>query len=400
MGTNTDDASIRPFEVDIDDETVLDLQRRLDDTRWPDQLPNTGREYGTEREYLRTLCSYWREEFDWAAFERRLNAFDAYRTTVDSQPIHFYHVRSPEPDALPLCLSHGWPGSVAELLDVLGPLSNPAAHGGDPNDAFHVVAPSLPGYGFSGPTLERGYDVERIAGAFDELMGRLGYDRYVAQGGDWGALVTALLGANRSERVEAIHTNMLFVSPSKLDDPMGMLDEAGEADYREAKAFREGKTGYQSIQSTKPQTLAYGLSDSPAGLAGMDRRDVSDVERLRQRRGGELQPRPPPRQRQCLLAHEHDQRLDATVLRDRRSRGNPRVGRRADRTRAVPGRNKQDAPRVGRGGVRPRLLVGAARRRPLRGDGSSRAVRRRPPGILPSVPVSQLRGDQQATVRR
>jgi len=267
MGTNADEATVRPFEVTVDPDDVSELRRRLDETRWPDQLPDAGWAYGTEREYLRTLCAYWRDEFDWAAFESRFNAFDAYRTTVRGQPIQFYHVRSPEPDALPLCLSHGWPGSVAEFLDVLGPLADPAAHGGDSADAFHVVAPSLPGYGFSGPTREQGYDVERIADAFDELMARLGYDRYVAQGGDWGALITAILGAKHPERVEAIHTNMLFVSPSKLDDPMGMLDEAGESDYRETKAFREDETGYQAIQSTKPQTLAYGLSDSPVGLA-------------------------------------------------------------------------------------------------------------------------------------
>lgn len=267
MATNSDEETVRPFEVSVDPDDVSDLRRRLDETRWPDQLPDAGWAYGTEREYLRTLCAYWRDEFDWSAFERRLNAFDAYETTIDGQPIQFYHVRSPESDALPLCLSHGWPGSVAEFLDVLGPLADPAAHGGDPADAFDVVAPSLPGYGFSGATREQGYDVERIADAFDELMARLGYDRYVAQGGDWGALITALLGANHPDRVEAIHTNMLFVSPSKLDDPMGMLDEAGEADYRETKAFREHETGYQAIQSTKPQTLAYGLSDSPAGLA-------------------------------------------------------------------------------------------------------------------------------------
>ena len=267
MGTNADEETVRPFEVTVDPDDVSELRRRLDETRWPDQLPDAGWAYGTEREYLRTLCAYWRDEFDWAAFESRFNAFDAYETTIDGQPIRFYHVRSPEPDALPLCLSHGWPGSVAEFLDVFGPLADPATHGGDPGDAFDVVAPSLPGYGFSGPTREQGYDVERIADAFDELMARLGYDRYVAQGGDWGALITAILGAKHPERVEAIHTNMLFVSPSKLDDPMGMLDEAGESDYRETKAFREDETGYQAIQSTKPQTLAYGLSDSPVGLA-------------------------------------------------------------------------------------------------------------------------------------
>lgn len=260
--------SVRPFEVEVADDEIDDLRRRLTQARWPDQLPDAGWEYGTERDYLRELCAYWREGFDWGAFEDRFNAFDQYVTTVDGQRLGFYHVRSPEPSAKPLLLSHGWPGSVAEFLDVLGPLADPAAHGGDPADAFHVVAPSLPGYGFSGPTRERGYDAERIASTFDDLMDRLGYDRYVAQGGDWGALITALLGANHPDRVEAIHTNMLFVSPARLEDPMELLDERGMADYRETKAFLDEGTGYLEVQSTRPQTLAYGLTDSPVGLAG------------------------------------------------------------------------------------------------------------------------------------
>ncbi|OLZ41862.1 epoxide hydrolase [Natrinema saccharevitans] len=263
------DDSIRPFEVSVSRDEIDDLRTRLERTRWPDQLPEAGWEYGTERESLRDLCAYWREEFDWAAFEDRCNEFDQYVTTIDGQRLHFYHVRSPEPDATPLVLSHGWPGSVAEFLDVLGPLTDPAAHGGDPADAFHVVAPSLPGFGFSGSTGERGYDVPRIADAVAELMARLGYDRYVAQGGDWGALVAALLGANYPDRVAAIHTNMLFLNPSSLeaDDPTDLLDERGLGDYRETAAFRETETAYHEIQATKPQSLAYGLTDSPAGLA-------------------------------------------------------------------------------------------------------------------------------------
>ncbi|SER58809.1 epoxide hydrolase family protein [Natrinema salaciae] len=269
MTTDGDD-SIRPFEVTVDRDDIDDLRARLDRTRWPDQLPDAGWAYGTELEFLRGLCEYWRDDFNWSAFEARLNAFDQYATTIDGQPLHFYHVRSPEPDATPLVLSHGWPGSVAEFLDVLGPLADPAAHGGDPADAFHVVAPSLPGFGFSGPTRERGYDVPRVADAVAELMARLGYDRYVAQGGDWGALVTALLGANYPDRVDAIHTNMLFLNPSSLeaDDPTALLDEQGLADYRETAEFRDEETAYHEIQATKPQSLAYGLTDSPAGLAG------------------------------------------------------------------------------------------------------------------------------------
>lgn len=262
------DESVDPFEVSVDPDAIDDLRTRLERARWPDQLPDAGWEYGTERETLRSLCDYWREEFDWAAFDARCNAFDQYTTTIDGQRIHFYHVRSPEPSATPLLLSHGWPGSVTEFLDVLGPLTDPTAHGGDPEDAFHVVAPSLPGFGFSGPTGEPGWDVPRMADAFATLMDRLGYDRFVAQGGDWGALLTALLGANYPDRVDAIHTNMVFLTPSSLEEPMELLDEQGRADYEETKAFRGTETAYHEIQATKPQTLAYGLTDSPIGLAG------------------------------------------------------------------------------------------------------------------------------------
>lgn len=265
---SSDNDAVRSFEFEIADEDIVDLERRLAATRWPDQLADVGWEYGTERDYLQTLCEYWQTEYDWAALEQRINRFEQYTTTIDGQNVHFYHVRSPHASAQPLLLSHGWPGSVVEFLEVLGPLTDPESHGGDPEDAFHVVAPSLPGYGFSDPTHERGYDVERISETFAQLMDRLGYEEYFAQGGDWGALITALLGANYPNRVTAIHTNMLFVRPSDLDDPVERLDEEGMGDYRETKQFREQEVGYQEIQSTKPQTLAYGLTDSPVGLAG------------------------------------------------------------------------------------------------------------------------------------
>lgn len=260
--------TIRPFEVTVSQEEISDIRARLGNARWPDQLPEAGWSYGTNREYLRSLCEYWAEEFDWDGFTDRFNQFDQYVTTIDGQRVHFYHVRSPEPSAKPLLLSHGWPGSVAEFLDVIGPLTDPTAHGGDPGDAFHVIAPSLPGYGFSGPTGKQGYGIETVADTFATLMQRLGYDSYFAQGGDWGALITSLLGAEYPDRVDGIHMNMLFVTPSALTDPMEMLDEQGMADYRETKEFRDHETGYQEIQSTKPQTVGYGLNDSPIGLAG------------------------------------------------------------------------------------------------------------------------------------
>lgn len=266
--TSGNGGGIEPFEVAVSEEAIQDLRRRLGETRWPDQLPDAGWEYGADREYLRELCAYWRETFSWDGFEGRLNAFDQYTTEIGGQRVHFYHVRSPEPDARPLLLSHGWPGSVAEFLDVLGPLADPGGHGGDPADAFHVVAPSLPGYGFSGPTAERGYDVARIAETFAALMDRLGYDGYVAQGGDWGALVSAILAERYPDRVDALHTNMIMARPPDVEDPTAMLDEAELADLEATRAFRETETGYYELQATKPQTAAYGLTDSPAGLAG------------------------------------------------------------------------------------------------------------------------------------
>ncbi len=262
------DESVDPFEVEVSAEAIDDLRARLDRARWPDQLPDADWDYGTERSFLEDLCDYWRTDYDWDGYQDRLNRFDQVVTTIDGQRIHCYHVRSPVDDARPLLLSHGWPGSVAEFLEVLGPLTDPAAHGGDPADAFHVVAPSLPGYGFSGPTDERGWGIRRMADAFAELMDRLGYDRFFAQGGDWGALITANLGTRHPERVDAIHANMLFVRPDDVEDPFERLDEQGQADIEATAEFQEHETGYQEIQSTKPQTLAYGLTDSPVGLVG------------------------------------------------------------------------------------------------------------------------------------
>lgn len=266
--TPPESPAVEPFDVTVPDAAIDDLNARLANARWPDQLPGTGWSYGTDQDYLQAVCEYWRTAFDWDGFEDRFNAFDQYTATVNDHHLHFYHAKSPEPAAEPLLLSHGWPGSVAEFLDVIGPLTDPAAHGGDPEDAFHVVAPSLPGYGFSGPTETTGVDVQEIAETFAVLMAELDYDTYFAHGGDWGALITAILGAEYPDHVDAIHLTMLFVKPSSLTDPMDLLDEAGMADYRATKAFQENETGYMAVQETKPQSMAYGLHDSPVGLAG------------------------------------------------------------------------------------------------------------------------------------
>jgi pimeloyl-ACP methyl ester carboxylesterase len=262
----TTDNEVREFAVDVPDAVLDDLRDRLARTRWPDQLPGSGWEYGTDLEYLRELCSYWAAEFDWRKAEADLNAWPQYTTTVDGQLLHCIHARSPEPGALPLVITHGWPGSVFEFMKVLGPLTDPRSHGGSAGDAFHVVCPSIPGYQWSGPTAEAGWDIRRVARAEAELMTRLGYRRFGAQGGDWGGFASVELASQFPERVVGIHLNLVIAHPP--DDDPGPQNEDEEKSRKLATWFNESERGYSNLQGTKPQTLAYGLTDSPAGLAG------------------------------------------------------------------------------------------------------------------------------------
>ena len=255
--------AIEPFQIRVDDPVLEDLRGRLTRTRFPDQIEGTGWEYGIPIAYLRELVEYWRDTFDWRAQEARLNALAHFRTRIDGQSIHFIHARSAHADALPLLITHGWPGSVVEFLDVIPRLTDPQAHGGRAADAFHVVAPSLPGYGFSEPPRTRGWDVPRVARAFTELMARLGYARYGAQGGDWGAQVTTRIGALDPEHCVGIHLNMAIGMPP--DDP-APLSEEEQADLAAMQDFMREESGYANEQGTKPQTLGVGLNDSPAGL--------------------------------------------------------------------------------------------------------------------------------------
>ena len=209
------------------------------------------------------LVGYWRDTYDWRARRTALNRFDHFRTTIDGQAIHFIHARSADPDALPLLLTHGWPGSIVEFLDVIPRLTDPEAYGGRAGDAFHVVAPSLPGYGFSEPPRSRGWDPQRIAEAFVELMGRLGYPSYGAQGGDWGAQVTTRIGSLDPEHCAAIHLNMALGTPPRTSEP---LTDEEQADLAMMKEFGDEESGYANEQGTKPQTIGVALNDSPAGL--------------------------------------------------------------------------------------------------------------------------------------
>jgi epoxide hydrolase len=257
-----DDTEIRPFRIDIPHADLDDLRARLARTRWPDQLDGTGWDYGIPLAYVRDLAGYWAAGYDWRKHERRLNGFPQFTTVIDGQRVHFLHVRSPEPHAAPLIMTHGWPGSFVEFTEVIGPLTDPRAHGGDPADAFDLVIPSIPGYGFSGPTREPGWNVRRIALAWNQLMTRLGYDRYGAQGGDWGSSISRDLGITAPERVIGVHLNMLLTM--RPADETG-LTETERARLERMRAFRATGMGYGAIQSTRPQTLAYGLTDSPAG---------------------------------------------------------------------------------------------------------------------------------------
>ncbi|MFC0842835.1 epoxide hydrolase family protein [Streptomyces noboritoensis] len=273
MTTSPDDSdSIRPFRISIPDRDLDDLRLRLDLTRWPDELPGVGWDYGVPREYLRELVRYWRYEYDWRAAEARLNRWPQFMTTIDGADVHFAHIRSPEPDATPLIITHGWPGSIVEFEHIVGPLADPRSHGGDPADAFHLVLPSIPGFGFSGPTRERGWEYQRVGAAFAELMSRLGYERYGAQGGDWGSAVSRELGRIRPDQVIGVHLNMIpgaGASAEPTDEELAALSpaerERTRASWARLQAWSREKQGYADLQSTRPQTLAYALTDSPVG---------------------------------------------------------------------------------------------------------------------------------------
>lgn len=257
--------AITPFRLSVPEAELTDLRARLDRTRWPEKETVGDWSQGSPLDRVQALCAYWRTSYDWRRCEARLNALGQFRTHIDGLDIHFMHVASPHPRAMPLLITHGWPGSVIEFLKVIGPLTDPPAYGGDPADAFHVIAPSLPGFGFSQKPAHTGWGVPRIAAAWVRLMERLGYHRWLAQGGDWGAAVTTAIGALRPAGCAAIHVNMPLVYPTAADREGAGLREL---DYFKGQQFyRDWDSGYAKLQSTRPQSLGYGLVDSPAGLA-------------------------------------------------------------------------------------------------------------------------------------
>ena len=263
------DVQLSAFRVNVPDAQLDDLRERLERTRWPDQVSDSGWEYGVPLEYLKDLAEYWRTGYQWRSHEARLNSFPQFTTQIDGQTVHFLHVRSPEPNALPLIITHGWPGSVAEFLGIIGPLSDPRRHGGDAADAFHVVIPALPGFGFAGPTHEPGWDTSRTAKAWAELMRRLGYARYGAQGGDLGALVSPELGHVAPGHVVGIHLNAAsvgFIPWGEVDaEQLATFSDEEKGRLARMKNFLTEGNAYFQMQATRPQTIAYALTDSPVG---------------------------------------------------------------------------------------------------------------------------------------
>jgi pimeloyl-ACP methyl ester carboxylesterase len=255
----------RPFRINISDEVIDDLKQRLVMTRWPDEIPDAPWQYGTSLSYLKELTGYWLHEYDWRVHERILNGFDHYKIKIDDMDLHYIYVPGVGPDPMPLIISHGWPGSVYEFVKIIGPLTNPAAYGGDPKDAFTVVAPSVPGFGFSFISSRRRLSLDMISELFFSLMTDvLGFSSFAAQGGDWGSMITSRLAFDHPDVVLGLHVNMMSLILS-LDKTKPL--SSAEKNFVKSLELLQDEMGYQWIQGTKPQTLAYGLNDSPVGLA-------------------------------------------------------------------------------------------------------------------------------------
>jgi pimeloyl-ACP methyl ester carboxylesterase len=268
------ESQIRPFRIDVPEDELIDLRRRIAATRWPDRETVDDRTQGVQLHKLKPLVEYWGTGYDWRKVERTLNALPQFITEIDGLDIQFAHIRSPHEDALPLLMTHGWPGSIIELLKVIDPLTNPTVHGGRAEDAFHLVLPTMPGYGFSGKPTSRGWGPARIAGAFHELMLRLGYSRYVSQGGDWGAIISELLALQAPEGLTGIHVNMPGTVPPDIlrnlrnfDPAPAELSEREKVAYDRLLHFYRDGFGYAAMMNQSPQTIGYALADSPVGMA-------------------------------------------------------------------------------------------------------------------------------------
>src|SRR5579875_2927420 len=358
---------IEPFRIAVPEDVLVDLRTRLARTRFPDEIRGSGWRYGTDLAYLRELVAYWRDRYDWRAEEARLNQLHHFRARVGGLAIHFIHERGVGPRPLPLVVTHGWPGSVAEFTKIIPLLTDPGRHGGDPADAFDVVVPSMPGYGFSERPSTPGMDPERIAALWAELMSGLGYARFGAQGGDWGAIVSTYLGARHAEAVVGVHLNMVVALPPDPANPADGLpahprDEAADARLRAQRL---------------------------AGRArGLDRREVPHLERLRRRRRAAVHQGRAAHQRHALLGHRDRHVVVPALLRGDARREVPadRAPRRgADGVRDLPRGDRQTAATLGRARLRRQALDRDALGRALRRDGGARGARRRHPCVLPAA---------------
>ena len=395
MSVTADATAIRPFRIDFPEEQLAELNRRIAATRWPSAELVADRSQGVQLATLQALAKHWTTDYDWGRVEARLNALPQFTTEIDGVEIHFIHVRSRHEDALPLIMTHGWPGSVIELLETVGPLTDPTAHGGTPEDAFHLVLPSLPGYGFSGEPAELGWDAARTARAWAELMHRLGYTRYVAQGGDVGALVTDLMGRQAVEGLAGYHLNLL-TAVLAIGDHLPKESEQERAAAEAVATFREDGFGYFLEMATRPQTIGYALLDSPIALAAwlLDHDTdsyVQDLPRLRRRRArGQPHPRQHRRQHHALLADRHRSIDGPVVLGGRTSAGRSACERRASsgglgsgRLHDVPGRDLGHPAQLGRSGLPgPQLLQRGRQGRPLRRLGGAGALLHRGAGCI------------------
>ena len=259
-------SDIQPFQINVDEAILLDLKQRLANTRWPEAELVEDWSQGTPLAYLKTVCDYWQQDYNWRRCEAEINQYPQFITEIDGLDIHFLHIESPHAGAAPLVMTHGWPGSIVEFLKVIKPLTDPTAYGGNAADAFHLVIPTMPGYGFSAKPLTPGWGIEKFGATWTTLMDRLGYPQYFAQGGDWGSVVTHSIGVTETRNCIGAHVNMALVSPG--DELMTNLSELEKKALASIQHYLEWDSGYSKEQATRPQTVGYGLVDSPAGLAG------------------------------------------------------------------------------------------------------------------------------------
>ena len=399
MSTTVDTTTETPsFQIKIPEEQIDDLRRRIAATRWPVEELVPDRSQGVQRATLQELARYWTGEYDWRACEARLNALPQFTTEIDGVEIHFIHVTSRHENAMPLIMTHGWPGSVIELLDTIGPLTDPTAHGGTPEDAFHLVLPSLPGYGFSGAPTELGWDSDRIARAWAQLMDRLGYPRYVASGGDVGAAVTDAMGRQAPDGLLGIHLTLL-AGALGIVNQLPANSEQERAAHSALATFTTDGFGYFLEQSTRPQTIGYSLLDSPVGLAAwlLDHDTDSYYKISRAFVDGRARRQPHPghhrRQHHAVLADGHRRLGRPVVLGVRTHRGRSHGGRRGSSPGLGPGgfhdvprRDLGSPPQLGRDRLpRPRVLQRGGQGRSLRRLGGTGALLRRGAGCIPRI---------------